>query len=387
MKPLHRLLPAIGIALCALPVSMTVAAPVTPPVIRLSEAQIRTAGIRFEVARPAKPVDADSPVEAGGLRLTGQVGTVGEHTTVVLSAVAGQVESVYAQLGTSVRPGQPVVRLYSAELPSMQREYLHARAAAELADDKLARDEALFKEGIIAESRLRETRAARQMALATRGEQRRVLLLAGYSDREIGSLTPESISASVVLHAREAGVLLEQPATVGQHVEPGAVLLRMAPASTWWLELQASKQQAAQIHVGDRVRVAGCKGSGRVIAIGTQLLSNTQTVPVRAEIPNAAACLRPNQYLEADLLPGSLPKTLVAIPASALVRSGDSEYVFAKRGASIRPARVVSTGRQAGDVLVREGIDVGTVVASSGVATLKGVWAGLGSLPDDASPQ
>lgn len=351
-----------------------------PQLIRLSAAQIHSAGIKIEVANATSP-ELIASTKAAGLRLMGQVVTPGNDTGVVLSAVAGQLELMYVHIGATVRAGEPLARVHSAELASMQREYLHARASAELAEGRLRRDEALFKEGIIAESRLREARVAREMALATRQEQRRLLRLAGYSDAEIDALTPDSISSSVILRARSGGIVLDQPVQVGQHVEAGATLFRLAPPGKWWLELEASQSQAGDVQVGDAVRVAGCRIAGRVIAVGRQLRSASQTLPIRAEIPDAASCLRPNQYIEADVL-RSAAAGLVSVPSSAVVRNGNAEFVFVEESGGFRPTRVIIVRREGAQAFVREGIQPGARVASSGLVALKGTWLGLGPVPN-----
>lgn len=356
------------------------ATPHAPATIHLSTAQVHAAGIKVEVARAAS-VDVQASSGATGLRLMGQVVAPGNDTGVVLSAVAGQLELVYVHIGATIHAGDPLARVYSAELVSMQREYLHARASAELAEARLSRDEALFKEGIIAEARLREARAAREIALATRQEQRRLLKLAGYSEAEIDSFTPSSISSSVTLRAHNSGIVLEQPAQAGQHVETGTTLFRLAPPGKWWLELEASQAQARDIQLGDRVRVEGCRVPGRVIALGGQLRTASQTLPVRAEIPDAASCLRPNQYIEADVLRGAAPG-LVSVPASAVVRNGNGEFVFVAKDGEFWPTQVIVARREGEQALLRKGIEPGVRVASSGLVALKGAGLGLGSQPD-----
>ena len=371
-----KLLRVMGAVVCG----TAAAAASASEVIRLSAAQAHAAGIKVEVARSAS-ADVQMSAQAGGLRLMGQVVTPGNDTGVVLSAVAGQLELVYVHIGTSVHAGEPLARVYSAELASMQREYLHARASAELAEARLTRDEALFKEGIIAEARLREARAAREMAVATRQEQHRLLRLAGYSEAEIGSFKPDSISSSVTLRARTGGIVLDQPAQVGQHVEAGTTLFRLAPPGKWWLELEASQAQAGEIKLGDLVRVDGCRAAGRVIAVGGQLRSASQTLPIRAEIPDAASCLRPNQYIEADVLRAAAAG-LVSVPASSVVRNGAGEFVFVEEGGEFRPTQVMVARREGEQVLVRNGIEPGVRVATSGLVALKGAWLGLGPQPN-----
>lgn len=353
------------------------------PKLSLSPAQTQAAGIRLEAVQAVRSAQAD---DTGGIRLTGRAVVPGDNSGIILSAVAGQLAAVLVQPGAQVRVGQPLARIYSAELATLQREYLHAKAEADIASSRKERDEALFRDGIIAEARLRETRAALEIANATRQEQRRALVIAGFSEADLGRLTAASISAEVTVHARMAGVVLEQPAA-GERIEPGATLFRIAPTGRWWLELNASAQQAGELRIGDQVGVVGCEAQGRIIAVGTRLSTSSQTVAVRAEIAEAASCLKPNQYIEASIAPTTVPAGLVSVPASAIVRNGEREFVFVKQAEHFTPVPVTVQRRLGQQVWLKDGPAAGTNIASAGTAALKGAWLGLGAAvaTDDAT--
>jgi hypothetical protein len=219
------------------------------------------------------------------------------------------------------------------------------------------------------------------MALATLQEQRRMLLLAGYSAADLESLTPQSLSSSVTIRARLDGVMLSQGATVGQRVEPGVELLRLAQGGRLWLDLRASIQQAGALSVGDEVRVAGCTGSGRIIAVGTQLDAMSQTAMVRAEMRDGEGCLQVNQYVEADVRQAAAPSGAVSVPSAAVVRNGDRDFVFVQEGAGFRPVVVRVARAQGPQAWIQGAVPVGAQVASRGLVALKGAWLGFGPQP------
>lgn len=382
-----RLLHACAAAVVAFGMHSTEAISATPSsgAIRISEAQARAAGIKVDVARAAD--DTDAPLSTGGWRLTGTVTVPPNDTGVILSAVSGQVEHVFVHIGQTIRAGDQLARIYSGDVLSMQRNYLHARSNAEVASNRLTRDNTLFSEGIIAEARLRETQAAADMAVATQQEQRRLLRLAGYTDAEINSLKPDSISAWVTLRAESNAVVLEQPAQVGQHIEAGATLFKLATRGKWWLELEATRAQAADIQLGDRALVDGCPSEGRVIAVGSQLQISSQTLTIRAQMPEGLSCITPNQFIQAQVLPATRAAGLVSVPASALVRNGDREFVFVEKAGGFQPTPVLIARRQGSELLLSRGIEPGTRIASSGLMALKGAWLGLGAQTTSAGAQ
>jgi len=359
----------------------------TPPqaAIRLSEPQARAAGIKVEEARAAH--DTQAPLDPSGLRLTGSVTVPPNDTDVIISAVSGQVERVFVHIGQSIHRGDQLARIYSADVLSMQRNYIHAKSSAIMASDRLTRDETLFREGIIAEARLREAQATRDMALATQREQRRLLRLAGYADAEIDSLTPDSISAWITLRSGNNGLVLEQPAQVGQHIEAGTTLFKLAAGGKWWLELQATRAQATDIRLGDLVQVDGCPSDGHVIAVGSQLHAASQTLTIRAEMSEHPTCVIPNQYVQARVQPSVRNARLVSVPASALIRNGNGEFIFVQKAGHFQPTPVSVARRRGNEVLLTGGIEPGARVASSGLIALKGAWLGLGVQPASAGTQ
>ncbi len=354
-------------------------------VITLSAAQVRAAGITTSQALTATSLAAGN--SAGGLRLVGRVIAPGNSNGVVLAAVSGQVEAVFVQVGSTVRAGQPLARIGSTELPALQSEFLQARSASELAATRLARDEALYADGTISESRLRETRSARQVALASEQEQRNRLRQAGYGDAGIGSITPASITATVTLRAPAAGTLLQQAVAPGQHVERGTVLFRLSGARGLWLDLDAPVRQTARIQVGDTVTVPACEGRGRIIAVGSLLDAASQTAVVRAELDDdPPGCVRLNQYVEADVHPAAAPAGLVSVPATALVRNADRDFVFRQQDGGYVPVPV-EVERRLGDIVwLRGGLVPGAYVATGGITALKGAWLGFGPV-SGAGPQ
>jgi multidrug efflux pump subunit AcrA (membrane-fusion protein) len=230
---------------------------------------------------------------ANTLHLTGRVAVPNRGIQMITATTAGQVQSVLVNVGETVRSGTPLARLYSPELLSMQREYLHARSAAELSNQKLKRDESLFAEGIIAQSRLEDTRIAQMQAQASLQEQQQLLKLSGLSTATINKLTTASdINPVLTVTSSLSGVVLEQSATPGGRVEPGTPLFTLGNTQTLWVELQATPAQLGQLRVGNQV-TAGCKQPGKIIALSPQVSRDSQTALVRAEfVKPATVCGR-----------------------------------------------------------------------------------------------
>lgn len=351
------------------------------PVVQLQPGQREAAGIRVEAVRSVESGKAGP--ESAGLKLPGRVVLPNNRQDVLLANVAGRVESVLVNAGDSVRAGQPLLRLYSGELLGLQRSYLAARAQADVATQRVARDEALHSEGVIAAARLEATRADAVQAQAALREQRQLLRLGGLSDAAIDALkSAEAMSPLLPVTARRAGRVLSLDVRAGERVELGAPLASIASLDEFWVDLQASRDQARQLVVGDVALLAGCEVRGSVIAAGVQLDETSQTTTARVRFVGAGHCVSPNQYVQVGISPAKVPSGVVLVPVSALLHYAGRDAVFLEEPKGFRLVDVKIERYQGSVAWLRgEGLQ-GAKVVSAGVAALKGRWQGLGLAAD-----
>ncbi len=348
--------------------------------IALSPAQAKALGVE---TRPLAAADTGS---AAGL--PAKVVVPVEQMRVVAAPLAGLLTQVGAVAGQTVKKGQMLARLASPGLLQVQRDYLQARQQADLAQRSLARDEQLFKEGIIAEARLQASRASQAQAAVAARELQAELRIAGATAGG-GSLTPE-----VAVSAPLDGVVLEASAAVGSRVEAATALFTVAQLNPLWLEIQAPAALAGNLKEGAAVRIAGSEASGKLINVGRQISSGSQTVTLRARMDAGLDSLHPGQMVEATV--AATPQAgatagksaTYRIPQAAVVRQAGQAWVFVQT-AGARPgfqATPVSVAGNAGaDVLVSgSALTANAAVAVKGVSALKSAWSTAASAAGDA---
>ena len=91
---------------------------------------------------------------------------------VIAAPLAGVVESLETAPGMNVKKGQVLVRISSPQALELQRDRLQADAQATFSRQTLARDEQLYREGLIAESRLQASRSNAAQSAAQAAERR-----------------------------------------------------------------------------------------------------------------------------------------------------------------------------------------------------------------------
>lgn len=371
----QRVLSGLCLALCA---GTLLAAEAPTQKIVMNAAQLQAGGVSFSAA---VAVDAGAAPAGTGhsLRLSGRASVPNAALDQVLAPVDGRIEALLVDPGQNVRAGQALVRIRSSEVLDLQRELIGARSRAQLASSRAERDQQLNTEGIISRNRLLESQAAATEAQAALRAQVQLLRLAGFSTAAVDRIRDAAdIEPVVTLAAPRAGRVLQQSVTAGQSVTSGDPLLRIASLDRLWLEMQATRDQAQDIRTGDAVVVAGCPEPGRVIASAVLLDAQSQTITVRAEIPRAAECLAPNQFVEARISPRA-GANLLAVPEASVVQNAGKSYVFLRIGDGLQPVAVNVERRAGGSAWLTGKIQPGAQVASSGLAAIKGSWLGLGA--------
>lgn len=329
----------------------------------LTARQIEALGIRIQTV--------DGAQAASFARYPAQVVVPVARQRLVAAPLPALVESLQVAVGDPVRAGQTLAVLRSAQASELQRDVAQATSQVDLARRSLERDEQLFAEGLIAQSRLDAARAQARQAQAQQIERRRALEQAGVS----------AGSGQIVLRAPIAGVVLEQHAVLGQRVEQAAPLYRIATLDRLWVEMQAPATDAAALAPGRAVRVEASPAAGRdareiegrVIALGQSVDEATQTVLVRAEVHASNGILRPGQTVVATV---EMPSAdTVRLPATAVVEEGGATVVFVQEAAGSFVRVPVGVVHSADSVVTVSGIAAGAQVVVHGTAALKAVFA------------
>lgn len=296
---------------------------------------------------------------------------------IVSSTVAGVLSRVLVAEGDFVTAGQPLAEIISADLLALQRDYVDASVAVELARAQLERDRGLHADGIIAERRLQESGAAERAASIALEQRRQQLALAGMSDRELTRLRQTAeLSSTLTLKAPFAAIVVEQLSSLGARVDVLEPVHRVADLSKLWLEVHVPQERAERIAPRMRVvaSIAHRSLAADVTHVGRILDSSSQTVLVRASIDNADLALRPGQFLPARIFDVNNEKTSVAVPSAAIVRIDGNTFVFGRRNDEVGAFAVEILGEDGTNAYVRASFDSRIEVVVAGVAALKSVW-------------
>ena len=346
-----RLLCAAHLSLAAL----TALAQGTPalPAITLDATQQAALGVRT------------SAVQAAGQQQLLAAATVtvppGQEVTVA-APFAGVVARLDAGLGDQVRAGTPLLTLSSPQLADARRLLREAELEARNAQAALQRDQAMHDEGIIPTARLQVTRNRQQAAEANWQAQRSALQASG--------LGTGSDYASGQIVAPRAGTVVDVQASVGQRIEAGAVLFRVADLRQLQLDITLSGDKAARLRAGDVVSIPSHQAQGVLLGIGRSLDASQQAhARARVTVPGR---LQAGEALQVQLQPATEAKTSAwQVPARALLQLQGQSWVLVATASGYTPTAVQVLSTNDDSATVQGPLNAQQRVASTGLAALR----------------
>ena len=309
--------------------------------IRISTEKVQKLGVRTEAAS-LRALDRV-------VRAAGRIEPDERRTYAISPKFEGYVERLHVNAtGQPVSKGQPLFEVYSPELVSAQREYAIAARGVE----------SLKAAGGEAQNSMRQLAASSLMRLKNwdiSEEQVKALAQSGETKRSLTFRSPVS------------GIVTEKKALQGMRFMPGEALYQITDLSTVWIVADVFEQDIGLVKVGAgatvKINAYPDKAfQGAVAYVYPRLTAETRTIPVRIELANPGALLKPGMYAQVELAVAA-KQSAVAVPVSAVIDSGTRQIVLVQQGAGRFEPRQVKLGARSSDyVEVIDGVKDGEPV-------------------------
>lgn len=292
----------------------------------------KTQGPEVTVIRPGRQL-VDGTVSATGnlaARREMPVGIAGE---------GGMVSRVLVEPGDWVGAGQVLATIersvQTQQAASLGAQINVARANARLAEQELARAQALVARGFISKADVDRRTATRDQALA----QVRV------AEAQYKEATARNGRLDV--RAPAAGLVLERKVEPGQVVSSGnGMLFRLAKGGEMELRAQMAEGDLARVHVGAPAKVTPVGSTqsfkGQVWQVSPVIDPETRQGIARIALAYNPA-LRPGGFAQADLVTGQVNAPL--LPESAVLSDQNGNYVYVVDANNKAQRRPVKTGQ------------------------------------------
>jgi RND family efflux transporter MFP subunit len=311
-------------------------------------------------------------------------GTVRARTSIAIAAkLTGYVREVKAQAGDSVREGDLLVRLDTADLdvgsrraeaardvlrmaaPEADSGVRAAQANLDLARVTFGRMQELFQKKSISDQELDEASARLKGAQAAfdAAQARRVQLNSKVAEVGQEVRAAEIARGYAEIRAPFGGVVVSRSVDPGGLAMPGVPLMTMERAGAYRFEALVEESRLPAIRVGQAVSVTldnvDRTIDARVSEIVPAVDAASRAYAVRIDLP-ALAAIRSGVFGRAAFQFGST--ALLAVPAGAVTDRGQLQSVLVADAGVVR-TRLITTGRRCNDrVEVLTGLSSGEKV-------------------------
>lgn len=329
--------------------------------------------------------------------------------------LAGRVMAVEVREGDAVDTGQPLIRLDDREwkaaadqasaavaqaearlrqlrelgLPVAEQALRQAEATALQARQQHRRVRELVARGFYSQAQLDEARRAQEVAESQVASARlqRDSQQAGGIEVALAQSALEQARAALVaaqtrlgyaiLRAPSAGTVLTRTVEVGDTVQPGAVLLTIAPAGDTELTVQIDEKNLGLLRLGQPALASadaypGERFGAELAFIAPSVDALRGSVEVRLRVPEPPPYLRHEMTVSIDIEAARREQTLM-IPASAVRETGGAQpWVMVVRDGRTERQPVRLGIRGAGKVEVLEGVAAGEALVPAAVEVAVG---------------
>ena len=306
----------------------------------------------------------DNPVLAGvreTLRVPGRIEADETRLARVGSPVSGRITDLNAAVGQLVKRGQVLATINSTELSTAQLAYLKALSQRGLAARAATRAQLLLDADVIGTAELQRRQAELVQAEAEANAARDQLKVLGMGSGDLDKLSATgTITSTTHIISSITGTVIERKVTEGQVVQPADGVFLIADLSRVWVVADVPEQNASALRIGESVQadIPGLDNrrlQGSISFVSPTVNPETRTIRARMEIANPEREFKP-AMLAAVLMKGSTQTSLV-IPAEAVVREENRDFVFVQTAAASFQLREVKLGLEyEGRRVVQDGL-------------------------------
>jgi cobalt-zinc-cadmium efflux system membrane fusion protein len=257
---------------------------------------------------------------------TGAVTPDVSRTVPVVSLATGRVVEIKARLGDTVKKGQVLLVVQSADIAAAFSDYRKAVADEKLSNTQLERAKLLYGKGAISLNDMQVAEDAEDKAnVDVENTTEHLKVLGGNIDHP---------AAVVNIVAPISGVITDQQVTnaAGLQGLSSPNPFTISDLSMVWIVCDVYENDLLNVHIGEtaEIRLNAYPGkvlSGRISNVSPVLDPTIRTSKVRIEVANPAGILRVGMFVTATFH-GQKKETRAAVPASAILHLHDRDWVY-----------------------------------------------------------
>jgi len=268
-------------------------------------------------------------VSTSQLVVNGVVSPDISRTVPVISLAVGRVVEIKARLGDTVKKGQVLLRVQSADMSGAFSDYRKALADEQLSRTQLERSKLLYDKGAVSLNDL-------QIAQDTEDKAKTDVENTSAKIHVLGGNLAHADTV-VDIHAPISGVITDQQVTNAAGVQGLASPnpFTISDLSNVWILCDVYENDLINVHIGDNAEIRlnaypNRVFTGRISNVGPILDPSLRTAKVRIEVKNPGV-IKVGMFVSATLR-GVKKETHTAVKATAILHMHDRDWVYVPDG-------------------------------------------------------
>jgi len=292
------------------------------------------------------------------LRFFGKISADKNKMIEVYPVVGGNVEKVYVELGDYVKKGQIMATIRSTEAAGYEKDLQDARSQVLVAKNALKVAQEMFEGKLVTEKEVLQAKSDLSIAQSQLNRMQQTY--------KIYNLKPGSIYQVV---APISGYVIQKNINQDMQLRSDRTdnIFDVADTNDVWAIANVNESDINQVGLGMDASVSTLsnpdkKFSGKVDKIFKVIDPETNAMNIRVVLNNSASLLVPESKATINVSYKE-NKSMLAIPASALIFDNNKNYVMVYKSKTNLETRPVDVFRQVGDIAyIASGLNEGETV-------------------------
>ncbi len=277
------------------------------------------------------------------IRLQGQIDLPPQNRVSVNFPLGGYLKSTKLIPGMKVSKGEVIGVMENQSIVQLQQEYLSAKTKLELANQDFSRQKSLSdnKAGIL--KNLQQSEAELDLQRVSLRALEEKLKLIGIDP---AGLSSQTMAGQAVIRSPINGYVSKVNVNIGKYAEPTETLFELIDPSDIHAALTIFEKDLPYIKKGSEVKVHSINNPAQVypatVIIVNSGVDDDRTAIAHCHFNGKHSELLPGMYIEAEVQVESTNSKV--LPDEAIVRFGNSQYVFVKQEEGVLRMTPVKTG-------------------------------------------
>jgi membrane fusion protein, heavy metal efflux system len=308
--------------------------------VQLTDEQARNAGV--EIGK------LEYKNISSTLKVSGIVDVPPQNIVAISVPLGGYLKTTRLLQGMYVSKGQNIATMEDPQYIQLQQDYLTAKAKQAYAQQEYNRQKELNESKASSDKMLQQTQAelsTQTIMVSSLGEKLRLINI------NPSRITAGSITRSIPVYSPISGYVSKVNVNIGKYVNPADVLFEIINPANIHLSLNVFERDVARLHMGQRVLAYTNTNPTKKYVCKISLIgkdfSEDRTVNVHVHFETYDKELIPGTFMNADI--EAQNQDVYALPADAIVRFENNQYVFVEKSKNVFEMTKVETGSTQND--------------------------------------